>query len=86
MQVGKHGEIIMSQIADFVNVPISTATGIVERLVKNGFMERERSDTDRRVVVIKLTDKGKKLIEEIKKSGRAYVKSDKTVLKKVILD
>lgn len=72
--IDRHGEITMSQIADYVNVPMSTATGIVDRLVKNGYLKRERSDSDRRVVVIKLTDKGKVLIDELKGTVSEYIK------------
>ena len=32
--VDRYEEIIMSRIAEYINVPMSTATGIVERLVK----------------------------------------------------
>jgi len=64
--VERHGEVIMSKIADYINVSMSTATGIIDRLVKNGYLKRERSETDRRVVVIKLTDKGKRVMEDFK--------------------
>lgn len=68
LQVDRNGEIIMSQIADFVNIPMSTATGLIERLVKKGYIERMRNETDRRIVAIRLTDEGKKLIGEVKES------------------
>ncbi|MCX7710758.1 MAG: MarR family transcriptional regulator [Clostridia bacterium] len=71
--VERHGEIIMSQIASYVNIPMSTATGIVDRLVKNDYLVRERSESDRRIVVIKLTPKGKALMDSIKKKGTDYI-------------
>jgi DNA-binding MarR family transcriptional regulator len=71
--VDKHGEIIMSQVADYINVSMSTANGIVERLVKSGHLNRDRSDTDRRIVLIRLTDKGKKLVEQLKNIIFEYV-------------
>jgi MarR family transcriptional regulator, organic hydroperoxide resistance regulator len=66
LQVERNGEIIMSQIADYINISMSTATGIVERLVKQGFIERNRNDSDRRIVTIKLTAEGKALAKNIK--------------------
>jgi DNA-binding MarR family transcriptional regulator len=51
---------------------MSTATGIVDRLVKNGYLERNRSDSDRRVVRIRLTDKGKALAGQIRNLGTRY--------------
>jgi len=72
--VDKHGEIIMSKIAEYINVSMSTANGIVERLVKNGYLNRDRSDSDRRIVVIRLTDKGKTLVDELKNTIFEYIK------------
>jgi DNA-binding MarR family transcriptional regulator len=67
--ISRHGEIIMSQIADYVNISMSTATGIIDRLVKNGYCTRRRSESDRRVVLIALTKKAEKIIQEIKCIG-----------------
>ena len=72
--VDRHGEIIMSQVADFIKVPMSTATGIAERLVKKGYLKRERSESDRRIVVVKLTEKGKDLIGELKNTASEYLR------------
>ncbi|MCX8129660.1 MAG: MarR family transcriptional regulator [Clostridia bacterium] len=71
--IHRQGEIIMSQVADYINVPMSTATGIVERLVKNGYILRERSETDRRIVTIKLTPKGEELITRFKDTVMQYI-------------
>ena len=68
----RRGEIIMSDIAGYVNVSMSTATGIVDRLVKNGYVERNRGDSDRRVVMIRLTEKGKSFADQIKNLGTRY--------------
>ena len=72
--VDRHGEIIMSQVSDYINVPMSTATGIVDRLVKNSYLKRERSGTDRRLVVIKLTDNGKGQVDRLKSTMQKYIK------------
>lgn len=69
----RHKEIIMSQIADYISIPMSTATGVVDRLVKNGYLKRERSESDRRIVVIRLTDKGQELVDKFKKTLFKYI-------------
>lgn len=74
MVVDKYGEVTMSQIADSINIPMSTATGIIERLVKKGYIIRDKNESDRRIVSLKLTDKGKIFIEQIKVRISAYVK------------
>jgi len=73
LMLGREREIIMSQIADYINVPLSTATGIVDRLVNKGYLKRERSDSDRRIVVIRLTEKGRTLTDSVKESMTSYL-------------
>ena len=72
--VDRHGEIIMSQIAEYINASMSTANGIVERLVKNGYLQRDRSDTDRRIVLIRPTPQGKKVVAQLKGTILEYIR------------
>ena len=51
-------EVNMSEIAEYVHVPLNTATGIVNRLEKNGMILRTRSKEDKRVVLIAFSEKG----------------------------
>ena len=78
--VDRYGEVIMSQISDYINAPLSTTTGLVNRLVKNGYLQRERSDEDRRIVAIRLTDQGKSMMTEVKESIGSYLERINTVL------
>ena len=48
----------MTEIADYIHVPLNTATGIVSRMEKNGLIERTRSEEDKRVVQIGFSEKG----------------------------
>ncbi|MBO4864026.1 MAG: MarR family transcriptional regulator [Eubacterium sp.] len=52
-------EVNMSEIAEYIHVPLNTATGIVSRMEKSGLVERTRSDEDKRVVLIRFGDKGR---------------------------
>lgn len=63
----------MSQIAEHINLPMSTTSGMVERLVKGGFLKRERSEEDRRIVVIALTEQGKGLVSKLKRIIHNYI-------------
>lgn len=69
----KNGEITMSQFSDLLNLPMSTSTGIADRLVKKGYIVRDRSQQDRRIVVIKLTKSGTKFIENFKDKIKNFV-------------
>ena len=48
----------MTEIAEYIHVPLNTATGIVGKMEKNDYIIRERLKEDKRVVVIRLTEKG----------------------------
>ena len=55
---GNEGDTIMRDIANYLDVPFSTATGIVEKLVQKGYLRRYNSEDDRRIVLVGLTKKG----------------------------
>ncbi len=52
-------EVNMTEIAEYIHVPLNTATGIVSRMEKNGLIQRCRSEEDKRVVLIGFSQKGK---------------------------
>ena len=54
----RRGEVNMTEVADYIHVPLNTATGIINRMEKNGFILRTRSTEDRRVVHISFSEKG----------------------------
>lgn len=49
----------MTDVADQLGVTVGTLTTSVNRLVKKGYVERKRSEEDRRFVQIELTHTGK---------------------------
>ena len=55
--IGKKGEVIMREIAEYLDVPYSTATGIVDKLVGKKIVRRFNSEDDRRTVRVALTPK-----------------------------
>ena len=63
--VQRHGEMTMSQLADVLDVSDSNATGLVDRMEERGFIERDRVPTDRRVVLVRVTEAGAHLLLEI---------------------
>ena len=58
----QRGPLPMTSIARWMNIGQSTATGVVNRLVERGLVERERDQEDWRVVLCCLTDTGRRLI------------------------
>ncbi|TSJ36527.1 MarR family transcriptional regulator [Mucilaginibacter corticis] len=62
--IGGKKSVKMSDIADFLQAPLSTLTTIVDKLVANKFLLRYNSSDDRRVVKVELDRKGKASYKE----------------------
>lgn len=58
-------EVNMTQIAEYIHVPMNTATGIVDRMEKKKMAVRQRSREDKRVVTISLAEAGKEQLGSI---------------------
>jgi DNA-binding MarR family transcriptional regulator len=59
--LGEHGDLTMGQLAGAVGLSVSSMTVIVDGLEKAGYVTRERSQDDRRVVRLRNTSKGRKI-------------------------
>jgi len=59
------GDLSLSELSDKIRAQNSTVTGIIDRMEREGLALRVRSTEDRRVVRIRLTEKGLKLAQEI---------------------
>jgi DNA-binding MarR family transcriptional regulator len=53
-----HGEMPMSKLAVLLDVSLSNATGIIDRMAERGLVERVRVPDDRRVVIVRPADGG----------------------------
>lgn len=56
----------MTQIAEYIIAPLNTATGVIARLEKKLMVERIRSEEDRRIVLITLTEIANTVIQKEK--------------------
>ena len=61
----RHGELAMSRLAETLDVSLSAATGLVDRIEERGFVERIRVPSDRRVVLVRITAAGRQLLENV---------------------
>ena len=57
--VGLYGSKTMSEIASSLEITMGTLTTAVDKLIKKGYLERSRSNTDRRIVNVTLSKRGK---------------------------
>jgi len=60
----------MNEIAQATQQAGATMTGIIDRLVRMGLVERGRKGSDRRVVLVGLTGRGEQLLEEVRARRR----------------
>ncbi len=61
----------MGVLADELDVSVASATGIVDRMEKRGLVERLHTAEDRRVVLVRPTDRGLKLVRMVGDHRRA---------------
>jgi DNA-binding MarR family transcriptional regulator len=59
----------MHIVAGITHQDAATVTGIVDRLVKLGYVSRQRGQDDRRKVYVALEEAGRQAIEEIRKAN-----------------
>jgi DNA-binding MarR family transcriptional regulator len=55
----------LSSLSERIRAQNSTVTGIIDRMERESLVRRERSTADRRVVHIRLSEKGQKLAQQI---------------------
>lgn len=61
----RHGQLPMSRIAELLDVSDSNATGLIDRMEERGFVERVRHPDDRRVVLVRVSDRGRQILTDI---------------------
>ncbi len=59
------GPLPMSRLAESLDVSLPGVTGIVDRMVEHGLVERARDDGDRRLVLVSATEAGRATVKEI---------------------
>ncbi len=73
MILDKEGELKMSALASSMNVTTAAMTGSVSRLVASGFVLRLDDPKDRRVIRVKLTARGRHLVDRLKEQRRQMI-------------
>lgn len=71
--LSKNKQLTMSEISREIHVINSNLTPLVDKLIKLGYLKRQPSKKDRRVVHISLTASGKKQVEKHRVYACAYL-------------
>lgn len=61
----RHGDVPMSRLADLIDVSLSNATGLIDRMEERGYVQRVRVPDDRRVVIVRMTDEGRRVMDDM---------------------
>lgn len=71
----KSGEKNVTALANFADVNKSTMVEVLDKLEKRGYILRERGSDDRRVVIVKITDEGLKVLEDVREKYKELILS-----------
>jgi DNA-binding MarR family transcriptional regulator len=63
--LGDEGPHIMRELAQYLGVAVNSMTSIVDNLESKGLVRRQRSDEDRRVIRVELTDSGREIYQSL---------------------
>jgi MarR family transcriptional regulator, organic hydroperoxide resistance regulator len=69
------GSLTVRDLALNLGVTPGNVTSIGDRLVEKGLLERNEDPNDRRLVLLELTDKGRKTVSDIRDSGMNHMKN-----------
>lgn len=79
-------------LSEHLNCSRGNVTGIVDRLERDGWLQRQRSAEDRRVIMVRLTDKGngvgeisKELSEELANLSQVWDATQRQSLSAILL-
>lgn len=86
------GDLSLTELSEKMSARNSTITGIVDRMERDGLVVRERSQSDRRVVLIRATEKGMSLASSVPVSAmevfgaalRSLEEDDRRALRRIL--
>lgn len=67
------GPLPMGSLAEQLDVSLAGATGVIDRLVQAGMVERRRSEEDRRMVWVDLSAFGRQKMLDLQRSRHEYM-------------
>lgn len=69
----REGETKMTDLAHMVKVTTAAMTGIVDRLVRDGYAVRGYDPADRRIIKVKATTEGSRLVKKVNEERRKMI-------------
>jgi DNA-binding MarR family transcriptional regulator len=75
IQIARGGELAMGELCGRLHLASSTVTDVIARMERGGLVQRFRDPEDRRVVRLRLTPRGRQVIEEVTRTRVAYLRT-----------
>ncbi|MFP4456336.1 MAG: MarR family winged helix-turn-helix transcriptional regulator [Clostridia bacterium] len=69
----KNGDMTIGELGEAMYLACSTATDLIDRMERNGLVERARDTNDRRVIRIHVLDKGEEVLEHVMIARKNYL-------------
>ena len=69
-----HPKVTMTELSKVLSIRLSSTTVLVDRLIREKMLRRERDEKDRRLVWVMVTPRGKKVISQIMEQKRRSIK------------
>ena len=67
------GPLKVSELAEVLSLTPPAITGLTDKLVAEGYLQKERAEDDRRVVNITLLEPGLEIIKKVKKDQKEMI-------------
>jgi MarR family 2-MHQ and catechol resistance regulon transcriptional repressor len=74
-QLGNEGPRMMRELAEHLKVAVNSMTSIADGLERKGLVRRHRSEEDRRVVRVELTDPGQEMFKSLSEANMRLFRS-----------
>lgn len=71
--LNQEGDMTIGELSQKMYLACSTMTDLIDRMEKNGVVERVRDARDRRVVRVHMLERGKRIIRDVMKARQAYL-------------
>ncbi|MFO7290168.1 transcriptional regulator [Planifilum fulgidum] len=71
--LNEEGDMTIGELSQKMYLACSTMTDLIDRMEKNGVVMRVRDERDRRVVRVRMLERGKVIIQDVMKARREYL-------------
>ena len=71
--IANQGSTNFTKLASALGVTPSNVTGIIDRLVEQGLVSRQENPEDRRMLMLRVTDKGEAIIADLRERRASHI-------------